>query len=222
MIAFFPAQLTVYRRRITSGMMLALLVLALTSNAMPAWAQGTWYGPYDDGCHYLWDGTQWVEAQCQQADGSFHSYVLSANAWVFSGSIVTDASGVIHVTSADGSYVALYPDGSQFVMLPNRFYVVYATDGKLPLEVGYVDAAGTRVRTGYFDASGAFVNVTAITSPSTTSPSTTSPSTGTGASTTTQENNQLIIDTIVSDANQRVIDRLLAPACTSSPNGCGP
>lgn len=143
--------LTAPPSRVRSGlfasMLFAVLALSLLLQPAEAAAQATFYGPYDDGCYYLWDGVQWTAAHCPQADGSVDVYGPSANGWEYSLNVVTHEGGLTIITFADGTRLDANPDGSLTVFATDGTYGIFAADGTTLIAAGYVDAQGVMVQT---------------------------------------------------------------------------
>lgn len=207
MTTLFTAQHTPLRRRLTTLMMLALLVIGFTSQATMASAESTSVGPFSDGCYYIWNGAQYTARQCPHTDGSVNVYMPANGTWAYSGNVMIDASGVRYVTTVDGTYAVTYPDGSKFIMRADRVYGVFATDGQTLMHSGYVDANDTLVTTAYRDASGTWVTVGTTT-------------TATGSGTPLSEESQTWLYENITKKQNEMVDVWLAPACTSSINGC--
>ncbi len=159
MTTFFSAQYTSRRRRLTTFLMLALLAVGFTSQASLASAESTLVGPFDNGCYYFWDGAQYVEGQCPQADGSFDVYTPANGGWAYSFNRWVDENGVEHRTALDGGIAELYPDGSIYLQTAEGIYAVIGTGGETLMELGQIDASGAKVVTGYLDATGTWINV---------------------------------------------------------------
>jgi hypothetical protein len=143
--------LTALTSRVRSGliasMLFAVLALGLLLQPAGAAAQTGFYGPYDDGCYYLWDGVQWTAAHCPQADGSTHVYGPGANGWEYSLNVVTYEGGLTIITYADGTRLDANPDGSLTVFATDGSYGIFAADGTTLIAAGYVDAQGVMVQT---------------------------------------------------------------------------
>lgn len=73
------------RRSVTALAVLVIILGVLASQPQDAKALGhlTYYGPYDDGCLYGWDGAAWTEAQCPQSNGTTWIYAMENGQWVF-------------------------------------------------------------------------------------------------------------------------------------------
>ena len=59
--------------RMACGLGMVLLVALATSPRVGAEGSGAgWYGPYQDGCYYFWDGQQFTGYDCTQS--SFYGW----------------------------------------------------------------------------------------------------------------------------------------------------
>lgn len=159
------------RRRVARTVVLALLAtllipvgaMTLTAAGTAAQSQGTFYGPYSDGCYYLWNGAAWIEGWCPQRDGSWDVFTPSGRGqwrWALNyrqygngGTTIKDEHAVVQMY-ADGSVFWVYtqpydgwPAGAYFILNAAGVVVeVGATDFTTRIPVAKRNQAGELVQ----------------------------------------------------------------------------
>jgi hypothetical protein len=95
---------------------------------------------FPDNCYYLAEAGEWTQKRCPQSDGSNYYFAPVEGKWTFSMEC-SDTSLFTACLLVNGWYTEQYSDGSLYLEMPDRQYVIFHVDGSRA-QAGYYNWQG--------------------------------------------------------------------------------